>query len=136
MDHWACLIKQSINHEVTCKLKKYDHITPALKQLHWLPIQAHITYKLCLHCHNFFHGSSPVYLSDLLSVYTPHRSLHSSTDLFPLNIPTIKTKRLGERAFSYAAPKSWNSLPLSIREESSYPTFKRSLKTFLFTQYY
>ena len=72
--------KQSLNRlqkvqnnaaRLTLKLRKTDHISSALKQLHWLPIQARITYKLCLHCHNFFSGSAPAYFSDLLMSILP-----------------------------------------------------------------
>ena len=121
---------------LTLKLRKTDSITPALKQLHWLPIQARIIYKLCLHCHNFFHVSTPVYFSDLLSIYTPSRTLRSSDDNFLLNIPRTRTKTYGERAFSFAAPKHWNSLPHNIRQQASTPAFKRALKTHLFQLYF
>ena len=127
---------QNASARLTLKLKKHDHITQARKQLHWLPVDARITYKLCLHCHNFFHNSSPVYLADLLSVYTPGRSLRSSSDSFILRVPSVNTRKYGERSFSFAAPKSWNSLPLIIRQQSSTPAFKQALKTHLFQLYY
>ena len=117
------------------KIKKSDHITPALKQLHWLPIEARIIYKVCLHCHNFFTDNSPAYISDLLSVYQPSRALRSSDDHFTLTIPRM-SKQIGERAFSYAAPTHWNSLPRHIRQQTSTPAFKRTLKTHLFKIYY
>ena len=117
------------------KLKKTDHITPALKQLHWLPIQSRIKYKLCLHCHNFFVGSSPIFISEILSVYKPTRSLRSSNDQFTLVEPRTN-KKVGDRAFSHSAPKHWNSLPLHIRSQTSTPAFKRALKTHLFKEYF
>ena len=118
------------------RIKKTDHITPALKQLHWLPIEARIIYKLCLHCHNFFSNTSPAYISDLLTVYHPSRTLRSSCDKFTLVVPRTRTIQIGERAFSHAAPKHWNSLPLYIRQQTSTPAFKRALKTHLFHQYF
>ena len=118
------------------RIKKTDHITPALKQLHWLPIEARIIYKLCLHCHNFFSNTSPAYISDLLTVYHPPRTLRSSSDQFTLVVPRTRTIQIGERAFSHAAPIHWNSLPLYIRQQTSTPAFKRALKTHLFKQYY
>ena len=127
---------QNAAARLTFKLRKHDHITQARKQLHWLPIEARITYKLCLHCHNFFHNSSPVYLADLLTVYIPGRSLRSSSDCYMLKVPSINTKKFGERAFRFAAPKAWNSLPFLIRQQSSTSAFKRSLKTHLFQLYY
>ena len=110
---------QNAAARLTFKLRKHDHITQARKQLHWLPIEARITYKLCLHCHNFFHNSSPVYLADLLTVYIPGRSLRSSSDCYMLKVPSINTKKFGERAFRFAAPKAWNSLLFLIRQQSS-----------------
>ena len=38
----------------------------------------------------------------------------------------------GERAFSVAAPRLWNKLPLQIRLSSSEAVFKTNLKTHLF----
>ena len=118
------------------RAKKRDHITPLLRTLHWLPIQARIDYKLSTICHNFFFSSSsPAYISDILSVYTPSRQLRSSADKHTLITPKIRTKTYGERAFAYAGPKQWNSLPLNIRQIDSTPAFKRALKTHLFLQY-
>jgi len=42
----------------------------------------------------------------------------------------------GERAFSVAAPKAWNNLPVHIRTAVNTDTFKRRLKTFLFCKFY
>ena len=117
---------------LTVKAKKRDHITPILSSLHWLPIHARIEYKLSVICHNFFFNSSPSYLSDLLSVYTPARQLRSSSDHYTLSVPKVRTKLYGERAFSYAGPKQWNALPYHIRSIDSTPSFKKALKTHLF----
>ena len=118
------------------KAKKRDHVSPLLQSLHWLPIEARIKYKLSMICHKFFSGSSPVYISNLLSVYTPARSLRSSTDHFTLCVPKINRKSFGERAFAFSAPTQWNSLPKSLREIQSESSFKRALKTHLFQLYY
>ena len=114
------------------RAKKRDHIQPLLKSLHWLPIKARIDYKLASVCHSFFCNTSPSYLSDLLSVYTPSRHLRSSTDTRTLKIPNVRTKSYGHRSFSYAAPLVWNSLPRDIRHIDSTSTFRTALKTHLF----
>ena len=90
---------------------KQNHISPLLMSLHWLPINARIEYKLSVICHSFFLGLSPIYLSDLLLVYTPKRNLRSSSDNRILCIPKLRTKTFGHRSFSFAAPTIWNSLP-------------------------
>uniref|UniRef100_A0A3B4AA36 folate gamma-glutamyl hydrolase n=1 Tax=Periophthalmus magnuspinnatus TaxID=409849 RepID=A0A3B4AA36_9GOBI len=55
----------------------------------------------------------PAYLRDLLQPYTPPRALRSADQLL-LAVPKARLKTRGDRAFSVAAPKLWNSLPLSI----------------------
>ena len=45
--------------------------------------------------------------------------------------------KVGERAFSVAAPKAWNRLPTKLKTSTcSTDSFKRSLKTFLFQSVY
>ena len=44
-----------------------DHVKPALKQLHWLPVEQRITYKLSLFMHHIHTGQAPQYLSDCVS---------------------------------------------------------------------
>ena len=76
------------------KAHKQDHVSPLLRTLHWLPIQARIKYKLSTLCHSFFSDTAPVYLSGLLRVYSPSRQLRSFSDSRTLRIPHIKTKHL------------------------------------------
>ena len=40
--------------------------------------------------------------------------------------------KLGQRAFSYAAPAAWDSLPPSLQQMTNTDSFKRHLKTDLF----
>ena len=67
-------------------------------------IQARIEYKLSTLCHSFFSDTAPVYLSDLLRVFSPSRQVRSSSASRTLRIPHIKTKTFGRRSFSHAAP--------------------------------
>ncbi|KAK2553019.1 hypothetical protein P5673_025739 [Acropora cervicornis] len=47
-------------------------------------------------------------------------------------VPRVKTSTYGDRAFSSAAPKLWNSPPDHIKSKHTITYFKSSLKTFLF----
>ena len=85
------------------KAHKRDHVSPLLRTLHWLPIQPRIEYKLSTLSHSFFSDTAPVYLFDLLRVYSLSRQLRSSSDSRTLRIPHIKTKTFGHRSFSHAA---------------------------------
>ena len=51
-----------------------------------------------------------------------------------LNFPRCNTSNYGRRAFCFAGPYVWNSLPEHIRQSTPIAVFKRSLKTFLLQQ--
>ena len=84
-------------------------------------------------CHTSLSGSGPQYLSDLTHVYTPARSLRSSSDTRILNTPNVKLKSYGQRSFAYHGPTTWNSLPLIFRYQQESDCFKQALKTHLFS---
>lgn len=121
---------QNAAARIVNKTPKRDHITPVLRELHWLPIRERIDYKLALLTWQCLHGCAPKYLQELISIYEPPRDLRSADELL-LVIPVPRTA-LGRRAFSFAAPRIWNDLPLFLRLASSRDIFKRQLKTFLF----
>jgi len=53
---------------VIMNLSLRDHVKPALKQLHWLPVELRIiTYKPCLFMYHIHTGQAPQYLSDCVS---------------------------------------------------------------------
>ena len=80
-------------------------------------------------------NQTPAYISDLLQPNIPTRTLRSSTKQL-LTCTTYKNITYGGRAFSHAGPKLWNALPLDIRESTNLETFKRKLKTHMFTRAY
>ncbi len=114
------------------KCRKYEHITPVLRSLHWLPVsQERIDFKIILFVYKPLHNLAPVNLSECLHLYTPSRSLQSCVQAL-LVVPHVRLKRRGERAFAVAAPRLWNALPLEIRMAPSLSVFKFLLKTYLF----
>ena len=115
--------------------RKYDHISPILASLHWLPIHFRIHFRILLFTFKSLNGMTPPYLSELLHPYTPNRPLRSADQLL-LNVPRTKSKLRGGRCFSVAAPTLWNDLPLHIRQAATLPAFKSLLKTHLFSLAY
>ena len=75
---------------------KTEHTTPLLRMLHWLPISSRIAYKIDSICHTSLTTAYPKYLSELLTVYTSARPLHSSSDLNILNVATTRIKSVSE----------------------------------------
>ena len=115
--------------------RKFDHITPVLKDLHWLPVEQRIKYKVLLLTYKALHGKAPAYISQLLSVYTPTRPLRSENKNI-LRVPRCRLEGFGRHCFAYAAPSLWNPLPTPVKRASSIDSFKSSLKTYLFNVAY
>ena len=90
---------------------KCDQVQSHLCNLRWLPVRSRTDNKISTLCFTTFTNSSPVHITKLLSVYTPSRHLHLSSDTCILGIPFIKTKSCGQRAFSFTGPTEWNLLP-------------------------
>ena len=114
---------------------KFCHVTPILRDLHWPTVRQRIDFKIILITFKILNNMAPSYLSSLICIATPSRySLRSSCDGTLLRFPPMKSsKTLGDRAFMFAAPKLWNSLPRDIRTTMNLSTFKMKLKTFLFS---
>ncbi len=113
--------------------RKYDHITTILQSLHWLPIKFRISYKILLLAYKALNGLAPAYLTSLRSRYNPTHSRRSQNSGL-LVVPRIAKSTKGGRAFSYLAPKLWNSLPDNVRGSDTLSLFKSRLKTHLFSQ--
>ena len=109
---------QNTAARVVTRTGKFDHITPVLKQLHWLPVRYRIVFKILLLVYKALNGTAPSYISELLKYHTSERKLRSSSQHL------------------LATPKArlWNSIPLELRSSSSIDIFKRHLKTYLFKQ--
>ncbi len=99
---------------------KWKYITPILTSFHWLPVSFQINVKILLFVFKSLNGLAPQYISDLLHVYTPSRSLS-------LQISCC------DCAFSVVAPKLWNQLPLHIKMAPTLETFKSHLKTHFYS---
>ena len=111
--------------------KRSEHITPILMQLHWLPVEFRIQYKIALIVFKCLHGMAPVYLSELLVPYISTRSLRPQEQHL-LQEQHHQSSSIFGRCFSVSAPKIWNSIDFNIRNSDTVITFKSKLKTFLF----
>ena len=67
-------------------LSKFDHISDTLKELHWLPVEKRISFKINLICFKILNNLAPDYLVDLIHVYEPARYLRSSSDKWRLSL--------------------------------------------------
>jgi hypothetical protein len=91
---------------------KYSSAYPILKALHWLPIKFRIEFKILLLTFKAIHNQTAHYISQLISLKVPARTLRHNTGIL-LNEVKTRTHQ-GDRAFSAIAPRLWNKLPASI----------------------
>ena len=112
--------------------RKYDHISPVLRQLHWLPVEKRVHFKILLLTFKSLYGLAPEYLSDLVQWYIPRANLRSGSQHL-LHQPKWKLKTVGFRRFAVAGPHLWNKLPAELRSISDIDRFTKELKTHLFT---
>ena len=107
------------------KSKKSNHITPVLKSLHWLPVKKRIAFKIGCHCFKcIIYGTAPDYLTSLVSIYNPNRTLRSSSAVsLDQSIPNSNFSR---RAVSFSAPSVCNALSADTRRCNTLSTFKSS----------
>ena len=117
------------------QVPRYSHITPVLKELHWLPIKFRIEYKIIMMTFKALNGLAPQYIEDLVTKYQPSRNLRSM-NAGKLVQPPHKNDAYGGRSFEVVAPMLWNGLTPSLRRITSLPVMKTSLKTHLFKKAY
>ena len=100
-------------------------------QLHWLPIEQRVIFKLLLLVYKSLNGQGPDYLRELLELYVPTRTLRSA-DSMKLCVPKCHYEDTRKRAFSIRGPVEWNELPFSVKSSDSVDSFKCALKIHLF----
>ena len=69
---------QNTAARIIARQGKYDHISPVLRDLHWLPVDQRIEFKVLVLAFKALHGLAPHYLQELLQPYNPKRELRSS----------------------------------------------------------
>ena len=111
---------------------KYDRISPILQELHWLPMEQIIIFKINLITFKCLNNLAPSYLKELLTLYRSNRTLRSSSDKLKLVTVPYSLTTYGCRSYSSHAPILRNSLPFNIRSADSINSFKSKLKTYLF----
>ena len=122
---------QNMNCWVICNIRKHDHVSPAMKDLHWLKMPKRITYKLCLLVYKCHNNLAPRYLSDLLPSRTSSRLL-SSSQSDNIHRAYLKISQCQHSSFSSTEPRAWNSLPTMVNTAQSLDNFKSLRKTHSF----
>ena len=108
----------------------YNSATSPLSELHCFPVNKRINFKIATLAYQSLTFGQPTYLSTVLTSHHPQRSIRSVNQNL-LSVPRCNSS-FKQRSFSYCTPKTWNDIPLSVRQSPSLDSFKRNLKTHYF----
>ena len=126
---------QNFESHIIDGLQKYDHMTPILKELNWIPVKKQLFYRDAVFAFKCMKGMAPSYLSSqfttrgIISGRTTRQSDH-------LNIPLF-TSATGQKSFQYRIVKLWNDLPLKLKLKlcDTIASFKINLRKNLLSKF-
>ena len=98
---------QNASARLIFSMPKYCHITPLLFDLHWLPLNQRIFFKVSLLVYEELHQLAPSYLVDLISVMpcSSYNLRRNNNGVLLRHLAAHSKKTLGDHSFSRAAPK-------------------------------
>ena len=121
--------------------RKYAHVTPILKQLHWLPIKYRCMFKTATLVYKFLHSGSSYFQPFLSLSSCSYSTRRSHPDCQYLTVPpfcssVFKSVKHFDHSFAFDAPKIWNELPHDVCSAASVASFRKKLNTYLFAKAY
>ena len=120
---------QNFAARIIMKSRKFDHITPLLNELHWIPVKLHLLYRDAVLTFKCLNGTTPESLSQQF-VRRADISGRCTRNSNSLDIPFFKSAT-GQRTYHYRAVSLWNELPENIKCSSSISIFKHKLRKYL-----
>ena len=108
---------------------RYDHITPLLRQLHWLKAPEWVEFKLAVLVYKCRQRTAPSYLFEELcqpADLEARRRLRSASSS-SLVVRRTRLSTVGDRAFPVADARIWNGLPPHVTSAPSLPVFRSRL---------
>ena len=127
---------------IVSNTSRYTSITPVLKKLHWLSAEHCSVFKTAILVYKFLHTGFPKYFAPYIcsysSSYSTRRSQSGGNFLVILKFqPSVhKSIKQFDYSFAFDAPTVWNALPDEIRASLSLASFRKHLKTYLYTKAY
>ena len=131
---------QNTSTHIVTVHRNYAHVIPILRRLHWLPVNYRGTFKATTLVYKVLH-------SDFLSYFGPSLSLSSCSYITRRRHPDgqyltvssfhsslYKSFKYFGHSFVFDAPKTWNDLPDNVCNAKSIASFRKMVKTYLFTK--
>ena len=123
---------QKVQNAAARLVKNISHRTSVrntLVELHWIPIQSRIVFKYLIFVFKIVKGlivANNITLQYKMNNYRPE-------DYLQLKLTFPKTK-YGKRTFEFVGPRLWNCLPVAVRACDDIISFRKMIKTFLFSR--
>ena len=134
----ACNIRkllyvQNFAARTICNVKKYDHISPVLRNLRWLPVKTQLYCRDATLTFKCMTDQAPEYLT---SMYITRGSVSGriTRNFQRRYIPLFKTTT-GQKTCYYKSVSIWNKLDPSLKLCKSPASFKRALKNHLLNEF-
>jgi len=114
--------------------QRFFHVTPLLRDLHWLKVPERVACKLAVTVCRCLHGIAPPYLcDDLQGVSEVNRRRMRFSTSNTIVVPATRLVTVGDRAFRVTGSRLWNSLPTDVTSATTLPVFCSRLKSYLFS---
>ena len=120
---------QNFACRIVSGVMKFDHITPVLREIQWLPIRQPLYHRNAVMAFNCVTGCAPASLTDQF-IKRSDFSTRTTRNSQKFQIPLLKSAS-GQRSFYYRTVKIWNTLDPSLKLSETLQEFKRKLKNFL-----
>ena len=122
---------QNFAAHVVLDLKKFDHISQAIKSLNWLPDNDRIYLNEAVVMYKCINKLVPDYLFEK---FTLHSQIHSrnTRQRDQLNIPRCRLTT-GQRSFTYRGAKLWNNLRDNVKSSDSVKILRKKIVNLLFS---
>ena len=116
---------QNFAARIVTGVRKYDHVSPALVRLNWVPLKERRLEHRLNFMHKCVNGAAPVYLSDCFRRNDEIHSYNTRSSL-SLTMPRAMSNS-GQRKFLYKGASDYNKLPNNIRNEQNYYKYKAAV---------
>ena len=120
---------QNFAARVITGIRKYDHVTPILQQLAWLPVECMLKLRDAVMTYKCLKGLAPPYLCDKFQMRSKIHSVNTRNK-DKLDTPLYNSAS-GQRTFHYRAVSIWNELPNHIKDIDTLDRFKIEYKRHL-----
>ena len=117
-------------------------LTPVLKKLYWVPVEKRMVFKTAILVYKFLYTGFTRYFAPYLSSYnssysTRHSQSGGNFFFIPKFYPSVhKSAKQFGNSFAFYDPTVWNVLPDEIHASPSLASFRKQLKTYLYTKAY